>query len=101
VAFWYYESMRKLSSDEINTALKGVEGWQIKQGKLHKQFIFDDFTAAFAFMTDLAAVAERLNHHPDWSNSYNRVTISLNTHDIGGLSKKDFDFAEAADRATK
>lgn len=76
-----------------------MPGWEVKGGALHKEFGFKDFTAAFGFMSELAHTAEKLNHHPDWSNSYNKVTINLTTHSAGGISENDFAFAKAADEA--
>ncbi len=67
--------------------------WEIKNGKLNKIFIFSDFIEAFSFMTKIALYAEKLNHHPEWSNVYNKVEIDLTTHEAGGLSAKDFKLA--------
>ncbi len=75
----------------LNATLK--EPWQISGNNLVKQFVFKDFAAAFGFMAQVALRAEKLNHHPDWSNSYNRVNISLTTHDAGGLTALDFRLA--------
>ncbi len=74
--------------------------WQIVQGRdaITRTFKFKDFNAAFGFMTRLALVAEKLDHHPEWSNVYNRVEITLSTHDAGGLTERDVALAEAADR---
>lgn len=77
------EDYRKLSKQEIEQALARLAGWTIKDGKLHRTFGFDDFSEAFAFMTRVAIEAEKMNHHPDWSNVYNRVIINLVTHDVG------------------
>jgi 4a-hydroxytetrahydrobiopterin dehydratase len=88
----------KLSDEEIHERLARLSGWSVVNGKLHRSFQFEDFAHAFGFMTSLALVAEGLNHHPDWSNVYNRVVIDLSTHDVGGITKLDFDFAEAANR---
>jgi len=71
------------------------DGWDIVDGKLHRELEFADFAAAFAFMTRVAVEAERLDHHPDWSNSYNRVTIDLLSHDVGHLTSRDRRMAEA------
>ena len=71
----------KLSSDEIQTGLKKVAGWVIQDAKLHKEFQFSSFIEAFGFMTQLALVAESMNHHPEWFNVYTRVVIDLTTHD--------------------
>ena len=71
------------------------DGWELGDQRLHREFTFDDFAEAFAFMTRVAAEAERLEHHPDWSNSYNTVTIDLVSHDEGGLTDRDVTLAEA------
>lgn len=87
----------KLSEKEIAAGLATLPGWSIVNGKLHKEFRFGDFSEAFAFMTRVALIAEQMNHHPDWSNVYNRVVIDLVTHDEGGISKRDLDFAGKAE----
>ena len=71
--------------------------WQEIDGALHKKFEFRNFAEAFAFMTKVAAVAEQQNHHPDWSNSWNIVEISLRSHDKGAISQRDHDLANAID----
>ena len=71
--------------------------WQEIDGALHKKFEFRDFAEAFAFMTKVAAVAEQQNHHPDWSNSWNIVEISLCSHDKGAITQRDHDLAKAID----
>lgn len=78
-----------LSSEEINRGLAGLPGWEVREGKLWRELVFPDFTAAFAFMTKVAAVAEELQHHPDWRNVYNRVEVSLSTHEVNGITEKD------------
>lgn len=70
-------------------------GWELVDGRLHRELTFPDFAAAFAFMTRVAAEAERLDHHPDWSNSWNRVTIDLVSHDAGTLTARDLALATA------
>ena len=87
---------KKLSDAQIQANLEQVQGWTIEDGKLHKEFQFDTFVTAFGFMTQLALVAESLNHHPEWFNVYNRVTIDLTTHDAGGISELDFQWAKQA-----
>lgn len=89
---------RKLTDREIEERLADLPGWRLVSGKLHRRFEFEDFVAAFGFMSSLALVAERMNHHPDWSNTYNRVVVELCTHDAGGLTGRDFELAAAADR---
>ena len=71
--------------------------WEVVEGRLHREFAFADFAAAFAFMARVAAEAERLDHHPDWSNSWNRVVIDLVTHDAGAITDLDVALAEAID----
>lgn len=88
---------KKLTDAQIQENLAQVDGWTIENGKLHKEFQFDNFVSAFGFMTQLALVAESLNHHPEWFNVYNRVTIDLTTHDAGGISELDFQWAKRAD----
>jgi 4a-hydroxytetrahydrobiopterin dehydratase len=91
--------MRKLLSEkEVEQQLTGVKGWQITNGKLQKEFLFQDFTRAFGFMTSVALIAESMNHHPEWRNVYNRVSIELSTHDLGGISNLDFQFASKVDQ---
>lgn len=91
-------ALRKLGDDEIRSKLEQLEGWELKDGKLHRQLSFDDFVSAFAFMTSLALVAEGMNHHPEWFNIYNRVTIDLTTHDVGGVSERDLRMAARANQ---
>ena len=88
------------TDDQIEAALLTLnrqldKPWVRKEGKLHKKFAFPDFVAAFEFMTRVAPHAEELNHHPEWTNVYNRVEFNLMTHDAKGISAKDFRLAEA------
>lgn len=87
-------SVQKLSETEVTARLADVPGWQLIDGKLQKTFTFSSFVRAFGFMASVALVAESMNHHPEWSNVYNRVTIALNTHDVGGISALDFSLAQ-------
>lgn len=89
-------AVKKLTDSEIKEQLTGLSGWTIENGKLHKQFQFSSFIEAFGFMTRVALVAESMNHHPEWFNVYNRVTIDLMTHDAGGISALDFQLAKQA-----
>jgi len=86
----------RLSEAEAQASLADVPGWQIKNGKLHREIAFNGFVEAFGFMTSLALVAEAKNHHPEWFNVYNRLVIDLSTHDAGGLTRLDFELAAAA-----
>jgi 4a-hydroxytetrahydrobiopterin dehydratase len=87
----------KLSEAELGGALAGLPGWELRAGKLHREFRFGDFRAAFAFMTRCALAAETLDHHPDWSNVYNRVSVDLSTHDVGGITSLDLELARLMD----
>ena len=88
---------RRLSDDEIRAGLGALPEWQLVNGKLHREIRFKSFVEAFGFMTSLALVAEAKNHHPEWSNVYNRVLIDLTTHDAGGITELDLQLAAAAD----
>ena len=88
-----------LSADEIVRRIGSLDGWVEIDGKLHREFRFDSFPTAFAFMTRVAFEAEAMNHHPDWLNSYTTVVIDLVSHDVGGISERDFKLAAAIDRA--
>lgn len=92
----------KLSKKKINKLLKSREmNWQYDYGFLKKTFEFSSFTEAFSFMTAVAFEAEKLNHHPNWSNVYNRVDIHLQTHDADGVTGLDFELASLCDRAAR
>jgi len=84
---------RKLEQTEVAARLAALPGWGLREGKLHREFRFRDFAEAFAFMTRVAMLAERRDHHPDWSNVYDRVTIGLWTHDAGGITERDTELA--------
>ncbi|WP_182466748.1 4a-hydroxytetrahydrobiopterin dehydratase [Sphingomonas gilva] len=86
-----------LSEAERADALDGLPEWDYDEARdaILREFIFDDFNQAFGFMTQVALIAEKADHHPEWSNVYNRVTILLTTHDAGGLSPRDIEMAEA------
>jgi 4a-hydroxytetrahydrobiopterin dehydratase len=88
---------KRLSEKEIGEKLATLRGWSVANGQLHKEFTFKDFTRAFGFLTSVALIAESMNHHPEWKNVYNRVTIDLMTHDLGGISTMDFEFASRVD----
>lgn len=86
-------SRQKLPETEITAALAGLAGWSYANGKLHREFKFENFVEAWGFMSSCALVAEAMNHHPDWSNVWNRVTVDLMSHDAGGVTKNDVDLA--------
>lgn len=83
----------RLNDAAIAKALEGLEGWELREGKLFRGFRFADFQAAFGFMASVALAAEKANHHPEWSNVYNRVDVSLTTHDARGITQRDVDLA--------
>ena len=84
---------RVLPEAEIRQALAGLPGWELREGRLHRELRFRDFVEAFGFMSRVALLAERAGHHPDWSNVYNRVVIDLVTHDAGGVTDRDLALA--------
>ena len=84
----------KLSEQEIAAGLSKLTGWSLAGGKLHRVFEFKNFSEAFGFMARVALEAEKMDHHPDWSNVYNKVTIDLSTHSAGGITRNDFALAE-------
>lgn len=92
------ETDERLTDDELRVALKQLLAWELAEGALHRRFEFADFAEAFAFMARVAPLAEQANHHPDWSNSYNTVTVNLISHDVGTLTKRDVKLAKAIDK---
>lgn len=92
--------METLSNEALEAALAQLSGWVLKEGKLHRVLQFADFVEAFGFMAQVALIAEKLDHHPEWCNVYKTVAISLSTHDAGGLTHKDIELAQAIDRLT-
>ena len=91
----------KLAPEQVSAALALLPEWTMSDGKLSRQYKFEDFTHAFGFMAAAATVAEKLDHHTDWLNVYNRVTIHLVTHDVGGITELDFKLAEAMERIAR
>ena len=85
--------MMKLSESSIEEKLKNLPGWSVKNDKLYKEFQFNDFNQAFGFMTRAAMEIEKMNHHPEWFNVYNRITVELTTHDAGGITDNDVNLA--------
>ena len=91
-------SPEKLSPAEIERRLQSLPDWVVDQHKLYRQFVFRDFVEAFGFISRVALLAEAMNHHPEWSNVYNRVDIHLTSHDAGGISERDFTLAGRINR---
>ncbi len=90
----------RLTEQERDAALRQLTGWAVASDRdaIFKSFVFRDFTEAFGFMTKVALKAEKMNHHPEWSNVYKTVDITLTTHDAGGLTELDIKLAKAIDR---
>ncbi|HEY8140699.1 MAG TPA: 4a-hydroxytetrahydrobiopterin dehydratase [Nitrososphaera sp.] len=95
------DEYQKLSEQDIQEQVAKLEGWKVIGGKVNKTFEFENFVQAFGFMTRVAMEAEKMNHHPEWFNVYNRVRIDLMTHDVGGISNYDIKLAKIIDRIAK
>ncbi len=91
----YTRSMKKLSENEVKKRLLDLDDWDVVDGKLCKEYMFKDFKQAFSFMNELAIVINKMDHHPEWLNTYNMVSISLSTHSADGISELDFKLAQA------
>ena len=86
--------MMRLSSESIDHELKNLKGWTVVNNKIHKEFEFDDFNQAFGFMTRAAMHIEKMNHHPEWFNVYNKIVVDLTTHDARGITQNDINLAK-------
>jgi 4a-hydroxytetrahydrobiopterin dehydratase len=93
--------MMRLSDEQIREELTGLSGWSIVNGKLHKNFLFKDFIEAFGFMCKAAIHIEKINHHPEWFNVYNKISIDLVTHDAGGITQNDIVLARTLNSLEK
>ena len=93
--------MEKLSDAELKAALAELPGWKIEKGKLHREYKFADFIHAFGFMSMSALAIEKMNHHPEWFNVYNRVAVYLVTHDAQGITTKDVELAAILDKTAQ
>ena len=85
--------MAKLTDSQISEGLARLPGWNVQHGKLHLEYKFADFSHAMGFMVIAAPSIEKNDHHPEWANVYNRVTVDLVTHSAGGITRKDLDLA--------
>ena len=85
-----------LSAEEIAARMVDIPGWEHRDGALHREFSFANFSEAFGFMARVALVAEKLDHHPDWSNSWNKVVMDVSSHAAGGVTARCFELAAAA-----
>ena len=94
---------KKLSTKIRNESLKKLNRWKKTRGKdcIEKEFLFKDFQSAFSWMTKMALVAEKMDHHPEWFNVYNKVNVTLTTHDAGGITKLDIDLAKIMNKSSK
>ena len=99
--FMSADEYRKMSQSEIEKEVSKLDNWKVVNGKLNRTFEFDDFVQAFGFMTKIAMNAEKMNHHPEWFNVYNRVKIDLVTHDVNGISNYDIELAKIIDTLAK
>lgn len=91
-------SVRKLSNEEIINKLAMYPQWQLKDNKLYRRLVFEDFVHAFGFITQLAILAEKANHHPEWANVFRTLDIFLTTHEVEGVSERDFDLLDKIEK---
>ena len=91
----------KLSDAKISAALAQLSGWKVAKGKLHREYKFAGFPEAFGFMATAAPTIQKMDHHPEWFNVYNRVTVDLSTHDAGGITQKDIELATLLESIAK
>jgi 4a-hydroxytetrahydrobiopterin dehydratase len=91
----------KLSDEQIKKELASLSGWSIVNGKLHKDFVFQDFIEAFGFMSKASMHIEKMNHHPEWFNVYNKLKVDLVTHDAGGITQNDINLARILNTLAK
>lgn len=88
-----------LTDEELQEGLAALPGWEVVDGKLHREVVLGNFVEAFGLMAQVAIWAEKLDHHPEWSNVWNKVTIDLTTHDAGGLTALDLELAGRVNEA--
>jgi 4a-hydroxytetrahydrobiopterin dehydratase len=91
-------NVQKMTSEQVEAGLKNLPDWELKNDKLHRELKFKNFGQAFGFMTQVALLAQQMDHHPEWSNVYSRVVIDLTTHEAGGISQRDVDLAQKIDQ---
>lgn len=90
----------KLSTTAVQDRLKEVNNWLIYNNGIEKKYVFKNFKEAMVFINKVAVIADEMNHHPEWINIYNKLTVRLSTHDVSGISDKDFQLASAIDAIT-
>jgi 4a-hydroxytetrahydrobiopterin dehydratase len=88
------EAPRKLTDEEVKLALSRLLGWQVVNGKLHREYQFKDFVEAWGFMSSAALLIQQMDHHPEWFNVYHTVRVELVTHDVKGISRRDIELAQ-------
>jgi len=93
--------LTKLTDDQIKKEIMSLSGWSVVNGKLHKDFVFQDFIEAFGFMSKAAIHIEKMNHHPEWFNVYNKIRVDLVTHDAGGITQNDINLARTLNSLAK
>ena len=93
--------LAKLSDEQIKKELASLAGWSVVNGKLHKDFVFQDFIEAFGFMSKASMHIEKMNHHPEWFNVYNKLKVDLVTHDAGGITQNDISLARILNSLAK
>lgn len=89
---------KKLTTDDIHSKIENLSGWKFLNDGIKKDFLFKDFNEAFGFLTRIAMLSEKMNHHAEWSGVYNKVHIRLSTHDSGGVTQKDIDMATTIEK---
>jgi len=89
--------LKKFTTIEIKEQITAIPLWKVVRGKLYREFVFTDFNEAFGFMIKVAAIAKKMDHHPEWSNVYKKVKVYLTTHNVGGISELDFKLAHKID----
>ena len=85
--------LERLSEEQIKKEISSLQGWNVINGKLHRDFVFKDYVDAFGFMCRASIHIEKMNHHPEWFNVYNKISIDLTTHDAGGITQNDISLA--------
>ncbi len=87
-------TIKKATDKQIEEFIKKYTSWAIEEDKLYREYIFSDFCQAFSFMTEIALIAERIDHHPEWLNVYKKVVVNLSTHEANGITERDFFLAQ-------
>jgi len=90
--------LKRLNANEVEAGLDALPGWSLQEGKIFREFAFPDFIEAFGFMASVAILAEKQDHHPEWSNVYNKVQVGLTTHEVGGITERDILLARSINK---